>query len=43
MDLSGKTYVVMGVASKSIAWGAARALDKMVQPCLYLGEDSAKS
>lgn len=30
MNLEGKTYVIMGVANKrSIAWGAARALDKM--------------
>lgn len=29
MNLKGKTYVVMGVANqRSIAWGAARALDK---------------
>lgn len=30
MNLEGRTYVIMGVANKrSIAWGAARALDKM--------------
>lgn len=30
MNLEGKTYVIMGVANKrSIAWGAAQALDKM--------------
>lgn len=30
MNLEGKTYVIMGVANRrSIAWGAARALDKM--------------
>jgi len=30
MNLKGKTYVIMGVANKrSIAWGAARALDSM--------------
>ncbi|HIW12507.1 MAG TPA: enoyl-ACP reductase FabI [Candidatus Salinicoccus stercoripullorum] len=30
MNLEGRTYVIMGVANKrSIAWGAARALDRM--------------
>ncbi|WP_031547817.1 enoyl-ACP reductase FabI [Salinicoccus luteus] len=30
MNLEGKTFVIMGVANKrSIAWGAARALDQM--------------
>lgn len=41
MDLSGKTYVIMGVANKrSIAWGAARALDKMGAKLVFtiLGE-----
>src|SRR5699024_5384275 len=41
MDLSGKTYVIMGVANKrSIAWGAARALDKMGATLVFtiLGE-----
>lgn len=41
MDLSGKTYVIMGVANKrSIAWGTARALDKMGAKLVFtiLGE-----